>query len=149
MYKLHLRICLPDKASGVLYPTKDGMTLTAQQFIDFNYYLSDIRAALESEDGDVSKRHIGKNTYAEVFPSRTGLEIRDYYFLDTQELHPTKRCIALTTDEFRVLQDAVPSIVTAWPGLDATMTACFDRHDTPESFYDCRHCNPPYTVTEN
>ena len=55
-----LYICLPDKISGVLYPTKDGMVLTGQQFIDLVYYLEDIKAALDTEDGDVSKRHIGK-----------------------------------------------------------------------------------------
>ena len=140
---------MPDKATGVLYPTKDGMTLTAQQFIDLNYYIDDIRRALDTEDGDIAKRHIGKNTYAEVFPSRSGLEIRDYYFLDTNELHPTKRSIPLTAEEFTVLQDSVPRIAAAWPMFDRNMVACFDRHDSPEAFYDCRHCNPPYTVKEN
>lgn len=143
-YKLHLRTCAADKVTGVLYPTKEGMTLSAQQFIDLIYYIPDIRAALDTEDADTSKRHIGKNTYVEVYPSRTGLEVRDYYFLKTKELHPTRRAISLTTDEFTVLENSVKDIVAKWPRIDTNLVPCFEKHDTVESFYDCRHCNPPY-----
>ncbi len=140
--------------SDKLYPTKKGIALTVENWLDLKMAFDDINKELvkvsAKEKVDFSQ-HIGRNIRASVLTDWPGVDIRQWWLPENAEkVVPTKKGIRLIPEEWEKLTKLAETLHRVLPEL-AYAIPCSLRgdHQNQQGMLSCSHCNPNDYATWN
>ncbi len=145
--RISLREYVSYDGSDKLYPTKKGIALTVDNWIDLKLVFDEINALLSTlsiaEQVDY-KHHIGSNVFVTVKTGWPNVDIRSWWLPeDANDIVPTKRGISLRASEWEKLNQIAESLHKVVPEL-AYAIPCSMRgdHQNQQGMLACSHCNP-------
>jgi hypothetical protein len=136
------------KTNAPLYPTKKGMSLTVDSWVDLMFEKDRITEALKrvtEDEGDVCHRsHIGKNIFVTVDSGRPYVNIRQWFLPQgAEQVVPTKKGICLNGEEWQKVLEASKEVEKLVPEVkDAIPCGYRDDHSNQEGLLSCSHCSP-------
>ena len=144
---MHIRECGEDK-DGKKYPTKKGITLNLQRWMELKCILPDIDQEVKKyQSGEphvYSQRHLGGNWMVTVKSGLPWVDIRQYWLpLDYEEVVPTKKGYCVSFEQFKELRQAMIVASELVPEIDDTVP-CYmeDDHNNQQGGLACLECNP-------
>ncbi len=131
------------------FPTKKGISLTLQNWVDLGDIADDIEEAILAMDRGFTisqKWHIGRNVFVSIDSefSDKYVDIRRFFLPEGERvIKPTKKGIALLIPQWHKIRDTFQVMANFVPALN-TMQACnlSDSHQNQQGYIDCNHCTP-------
>ena len=131
------------------FPNKKGLSLTLPRWKTLLSYQEDLTDALRQQLHDKIQYHLGGGQFVTVNPQYKGLDLRQYFIPAgmMKQIHPTRKGIVLSEDEWNNLQSCVEEIRKCIPELELTQM-CSERAD--HYFHldslECKECHPFETL---
>ena len=131
-----------------LYPTKKGVSLTVENWLDLKMIFDDVTTALtDAIDGNKEvnfTHHIGGNVYVTISTQWPTVNIRKWWIPENgDKVIPTRKGINLTSAEWDMIKKISKTLHIVVPEL-AYALPCSMRgdHQNQEGMLRCSHCNP-------
>ncbi len=145
--RISLREYISYEGSDKLYPTKKGICLTLENWLDLKMIFDDIAKEVKQLNGTEEVnycQHIGRNVYVTVCTRWPNVDIRQWWKPEENgELVPTKKGISLRLDEWEKLTKLAGTLHKVVPELSYAIP-CNMRgdHQNQQGMLACSHCNP-------
>ncbi|XP_033757589.1 uncharacterized protein LOC117339973 [Pecten maximus] len=148
---IHIRY-YDTNASGKLYPTKKGVSLTPQhwkklQMLHCKTVDEAIRKYKEGDEIDL-RIHLGRNNHVSLQTGFPKVNIRRWFMPDpsTNELKPTRAGVALSFEQWEKLKNCMLTMPEYIGDILDNVEFCDLSHHNQESFFSCYDCSPNQTV---
>ena len=94
------------------------------------------------------KVHLGKNLFATAKKQYGSVDLRHYFFTNKslKSLHPTRKGVNLSFQEFTNVMKQIPALENKWAGLKVLSECSYSHHSEIQQL-KCNHCTP--TPTNN
>ncbi len=145
--RINLREYISYEGSDTLYPTKKGVCLTLENWMDLKMIIDDIAKELSQLNGSEEvnySQHIGSNVYVTVATQWPNVDIRQWWLPEgNEEVVPTKKGLSLRPVEWEKLVKLAETLHKVVPEL-AYAIPCIMRgdHQNQQGMLACSHCNP-------
>jgi len=146
--RISLRQYLRYNDGAKLYPTRKGISLSVDSWIDLVFEKENISAALKkvkSGEGDVAyRRHIGKNIFVTVDSGREYVNIRQWWMPEgADQVAPSRKGICLSADEWAKVLEQTGDVEKRVPEVRNAVPCAFRTdHSNQMGLLSCSHCSP-------
>ena len=147
-WQFEVRIDVRTYEDHFKFPNKKGLSLTLPRWKTLLSYREELTNALrEAHSKQLNHKvqyHLGGGQFATVNPEYLGLDLRQYFVpAGTMKVHPTKKGIMLSEEEWNSLLSCVSDIKEVVPEMDSTQMC----NEKPDHYFHldtlyCRECNP-------
>ncbi len=131
-----------------LYPTKKGISLTLENWMDLKMAFDDVTDAVVNAQKNTEsvdyRQHIGRNVFVAVSTQWPNVDIRRWWLpKDEEKVVASKTGISLKPDEWEKVKKIAEDLHNVVPDLSYAIPCSMrEDHQNQEGMLRCSHCNP-------